>query len=184
MLDSTSARFDYSLSKRMTLFGRYGHSPSSLALDNSANRTTFNDGNDVYTAGWTWSMANSMNNDLRFNFTHTTLVKGVNPLAFTGSLNSIYPAGYAQPPSSFLSHPETMAIQIGGLCRCAIIPSRPHQESAAVRYVARNVAATWAGRMHSTSGRAPDRQAPGAGLPLDRGDAPFLPVTGAAPAGR
>src|SRR5207253_1650173 len=92
VLDSTSARFDYSLSKRMTLFGRYGHSPSSLALDNSANRTTFNDGNDVYTAGWTWSMANSMNNDLRFNFTHTTLVKGVNPLAFTGSLNSIYPA--------------------------------------------------------------------------------------------
>ncbi len=99
----------------MTLFGRYAHSPSSLALDNSANKTTFNDGNDVYTAGFAWAIGASMNNDLRFNFTHTTLVKGVNPLAFKGSLSSIYPAGFAQPPSSFLSNPGTMAIQIGGL---------------------------------------------------------------------
>lgn len=115
VLDSSSIRVDYSINQRMTVFGRYAHSPSSLALDNSVTATTFNDGNDVYTAGWTWAIGNTMNNDLRFNFTHTTLIKGVNPLAFKGSLSTIFPSGFAQPPSSFLSNPSTMAIQIGGL---------------------------------------------------------------------
>ncbi len=114
-LDSTSVRFDYSLHKNMTLFGRHGHSPSALAVNNSVTRTQLNDGNDVYTAGWTWAINNSMSNDVHFNFTHTTLVKGVNPIRFAGSLRTIYPAGFAQPASEYLSNPGTMAIQIAGL---------------------------------------------------------------------
>ena len=115
VLDATSGRIDYSINARMTLFGRYSHGPSSLASDNSVNRTTLDNVNDVYTAGLTWVLSNSMNNDLRFNFTHTSLVKGVNPIRFTGSLSTIFPSGFAQPPSEYLSNPGRMAIQIGGL---------------------------------------------------------------------
>jgi len=114
-LDSTSARIDYSLNKRITLFGRYAHSPSSLSSDSSVNATTFSDGNDVYTAGMTWAVSNSMSNDLRFNFTHTTLVTGVTPLDFKGSLSTIFPSGFAQPPSSYLADPGTISVQIGSL---------------------------------------------------------------------
>jgi len=114
-LDSTSARVDYSLGQSMTLFGRYAHAPSSLNIANSATATTFSDGNDVYTAGLTWAIKTSMSNELRFNFTHTTLVKGVNPLNFKGSLSTIFPSGFAQPASSYLSNPGTMSIQFFGL---------------------------------------------------------------------
>ncbi len=114
-LDSTSGRIDYNLSKSFTLFGRYSHSPSSLTVDNSATATTFVEGNDVYTAGLTWAISNSMNNDLRFNFTHTTALQAVNPIRFAGSLSTIFPSGFAQPPSTFLSDPATIAVQIRGL---------------------------------------------------------------------
>lgn len=115
VLDSTSARVDYSISKSMTLFGRYAHSPSSLAAANSATTNTFDDNTDVYTAGWTWAIRNSMSNDLRFNFTHSTLVTAQTPLHFGGSLSSIFTSGFAQPPAAFLSNPGTMAVQIRGL---------------------------------------------------------------------
>lgn len=114
-LDSTSARVDYTISQRLNLFGRYSHSPSTLLADSSVNATTFNDGNEVYTAGLTWVVNNSMSNDLRFNFTHTTLVTGVLPLHFTGSLSTIFPAGYAQPPASYLANPGSISVTMGGL---------------------------------------------------------------------
>jgi hypothetical protein len=114
-LDSVSIRGDYSMNPNMTLFGRYSHSPSSLTVDNTVTATGLHDGNDVYTAGWTWAIRNSMSNDLRFNFTHTVLVRTVNPLNFSGSLTSIFPSAAAQPASSYLSNPQTMAIQFGGM---------------------------------------------------------------------
>lgn len=115
VLDATSARVDYSMSSRMTLFGRYSHGPSSLSSDNSVDRTTFDDNTDVYTASWTWALSNSTSNDLRFNFTHSSVITAQIPLHFSGSLGTIFPAGFAQPPSSFLSNPGSMAIQIRGL---------------------------------------------------------------------
>jgi hypothetical protein len=114
-LDSTSARIDYNLSQRVSLFGRYAHSPSSLLSDSSVNATTFNDGNDVYTAGLTWTVSDTMTNEVRFNFTHTTLVTGVVPLNFKGSLTTIFPSGFSQPPASYLADPGSISVQIGGL---------------------------------------------------------------------
>jgi hypothetical protein len=115
VIDNTSIRGDYSINKRMTLFGRYAHSPSSLATDSSVNRSTFSFGTDTYTAGWTWILSNTANNDLRFNFTHSTLLRGSVPLQYGGGYSSIFPSGYAAPSSSFLSSPNSMAIGIGGL---------------------------------------------------------------------
>ena len=112
-LDSTSIRGDYTISDRLLLFGRYSHAPSSLALDNSVTRTAIDIGGDTYTAGLTWTINSSMNNDLRYNFSHTTLLRGVNPLNFKGSLATIFPAGFAQPASNYLSNPGSIAVQIG-----------------------------------------------------------------------
>lgn len=114
-LDSTSIRLDYNVSQGMNVFGRYAHSPSSLTVDNTVTATSLDFGNDVYTAGWTWAMASNKDNDLHFNYTHSTLLRGVNPLNFSGTIASIFPSGGAQPPSQFLSNPSTMSIQIGGL---------------------------------------------------------------------
>jgi len=85
-VDSTSARVDYSLGRNMSIFGRYAHSPSTLVSENSVTRTGLNNGNNVYTGGWTWTLKTSMSNDVRFNYTETTFVRAVNPLNFTGSL--------------------------------------------------------------------------------------------------
>ena len=114
-LNSTSARIDYTINQRLNLFGRYSHAPSTLLADSSVNETKFTDGSDSYTAGLTWIVNSSMSNDLRFNFTHTTLVTGVLTPNFTGSLSTIFPTGYGQPPASYLSDPGSISVQIGGL---------------------------------------------------------------------
>jgi hypothetical protein len=99
--DTTAIRIDHSLTQRATLFGRYSHSPSSAAADSSVTTTTMSRDNDTYTAGWTQMISSAANNDLRFNFSHTTFVKGVDGIRFKGNLGTIFPAGYAQPPSSY-----------------------------------------------------------------------------------
>jgi hypothetical protein len=113
VLDSTSARIDYSLTKTTSLFGRYAHSPSTLVSDSSSTITGFNEGNDVYTAGLTRTIGNSMSDDLRFNFTHSTVIQSMNAINFAGSLSTIFPTGFAQPPASYLT--GSYAIQIRGL---------------------------------------------------------------------
>ena len=110
-LDGTSARVDYSLNDNNKLFGRYAHSPSNTTSATSVSLTALQGGNDVYTAGWSDTIGASMNNDLRFNFTHTTFVIEKNPINFKGDLSTIFPAGYAQPPSAYQF--SQMAIQVG-----------------------------------------------------------------------
>ena len=111
-LDGTSIRADYGVNDRNKLFGRYSHSPSNTTSASSVFATSIRAGNDVYTAGWSDALGGSMNNDLRFNFTHTTFVLVKNPLNFKGDLSTIFPAGYAQPPSSYRL--SQMSIQLQG----------------------------------------------------------------------
>ena len=113
VMDSTSARVDYALSSTMTLFGRYAHSPSTLVSDSSSTITSFTEGNDVYTAGWTKTIGSTMSEDLRFNFTHTTLLQSMRGLNFGGSLSTIFPTGFAQVPAEYQT--GSYAIQIRGL---------------------------------------------------------------------
>ncbi|MBI3208228.1 MAG: TonB-dependent receptor, partial [Candidatus Solibacter usitatus] len=113
VLDTTSARVDYRLGQNTTLFGRYAHSPSNVASDNSATTNRFASGNDVYTSGLTRVIGNSMSNDLRFNFTHSTTVVSSLPIRFGGSPATIFPAGYAQPPAGTFA--GTYNLQIRGL---------------------------------------------------------------------
>jgi hypothetical protein len=94
-------RTDYALNQRNHIFGRWSHTPSSnsAAIDTFVTNTQFL--NDTYTAGWTYAISNALSNDARFNFTHSTLVQERAPLYFKGTLSTIFPAGFAQPPAGF-----------------------------------------------------------------------------------
>lgn len=117
-LDNGSVRVDYTLNSRFTLFGRYSRSPSSLSSANSVLTNSFNDGNDAFTAGLTYTPNNSMLNEARFNVTNTTILLGVVPLDYKGGLGTVFPSGFAQPPSDFTTGatssqiPADMAVQI------------------------------------------------------------------------
>ena len=99
--DTVGVRMDYALNQRNHIFGRWSHTPSS----NSAAVTSFITNtkflNDTYTAGWTNAITNALSNEAHFNFTHSTLVQGRLPLAFDGTLSTIFPSGFAQPPAGF-----------------------------------------------------------------------------------
>jgi len=73
-LNATSLRLDQLIGSRVTLFGRYNHAPSNsvarlFALSNPTN-TIVN--TDTLTAGATAIFTPHLNNDLRFNYSHTT----------------------------------------------------------------------------------------------------------------
>ena len=99
--DTSSARVDYALSQRHHIFGRWSHTPSnnSAAVDTFITNTAFL--NNTYTAGWTYAATNSLSNDARFNFSHARFVQGRFPTLFKGTLSTIFPAGFAQPPAGF-----------------------------------------------------------------------------------
>lgn len=110
-VDTTSGRVDYTINPRMTLFGRYSHAPSSLVADSSIDANGVIDGDDTYTVGWTYAITNSISNDFHFNYSTTNFI--INSLPFSsykGSLTTIYPSGYAQPPSSYTT--DQIGVQI------------------------------------------------------------------------
>jgi len=113
-LDSYSGRLDYTISQKMSLFGRYSHGPSDISSDNSVNRLGITNTNEVYTAGWTVVPTSATTNDLRFNYTRTTLLKVAALLHYSGSLKTIFPAGFAQPPAEYLDNPNRMGMQFSG----------------------------------------------------------------------
>lgn len=72
--DTTSVRLDHTLGTRLTLFGRYSHSPSiSNSRTLSLSTISQNDfRNDSVTLAKTWVVSNAMTNDLRVNWTRTS----------------------------------------------------------------------------------------------------------------
>ena len=73
-LDATSLRMDQLLGSRVTLFGRYNHAPSNtiarlFALSNPTDTIA---NTDTLTSGATAIITPHLNNDLRFNYSHTT----------------------------------------------------------------------------------------------------------------
>ena len=102
-LDSTSIRLDQALKSTMTIFARYVHSPSSSTADGSItaiNMSRTRVGSDSATFAFTDVISNSMNNDLRVNYTQSTLQQSLTPpSAFTGTLSTLFPS--ATPPSNY-----------------------------------------------------------------------------------
>ncbi len=121
-LDATSVRLDYTLSHNMNVFGRWSRTPSDAFSSDSVKTTTTRYLNDFYTAGWTTAITNTLTNDARFNFTHGTYVNGNVPNNFAGSLSTIFPSGYAQPPSDLEQHSYALQWGFTGIDTLIIAP--------------------------------------------------------------
>jgi hypothetical protein len=117
-LDSGSARMDYALNARTTLFGRYVQSPSSTVARGSLgsiNNTGITLGSESGTIGFTRIIRPTVNNDLRVNYTHTGLRKSLTAPSFTGTLASLFPAGFAQVPAAYSPSDMTLSFGFPGL---------------------------------------------------------------------
>jgi hypothetical protein len=117
-LDSGSARFDYALNSGTTLFGRYVHSPSSTTAYGSLgsiNNTGITLGTDSGTLGLTRTISPTMNNDLRANYTHNGLRESLTAPGFSGTLASLFPAGFAQPPAGLSPNDMLLSFSFLGL---------------------------------------------------------------------
>src|SRR5215831_5914650 len=114
--DSGSARIDYALNSKMTLFGRYVRSPSSTAAHGSLgsiNNTGITLASDAGTIGFTHTITPTINNDLRANYSHTGLRQSLTAPSFTGTLASLFPAWFSQPPARY--SPNDMMFSFGFL---------------------------------------------------------------------
>src|SRR5215471_8518449 len=117
-LDSGSARIDYALNSKMSLFGRYVHSPSSTSAHGSLgsiNNTTITLASDSGTIGFTHIISPSINHDLRANYTHTGLRESRTAPTFGGNLSTLFPAGFAQPPSAYSPNDMMFSFSFLGL---------------------------------------------------------------------
>jgi hypothetical protein len=107
-LDAYSLRIDHRLSNKLVLFGRYNYSPSEIrdrglvpfALsDVDSNRITI----QTATVGMTWTMAPTIVNDLRFNYSRTNASNDLFLDNFRGAvpLSSLsFPTGFTSKNSS------------------------------------------------------------------------------------
>ncbi len=71
-LNATSLRVDYSVNKKINLFGRYDHAPSSAAIRNWEELLVDNVATDTATLGLTIRFAPTQVNDLRANWSRAT----------------------------------------------------------------------------------------------------------------
>jgi len=117
-LDSGSARIDYALSSKATLFARYVQVPSSTVAHGSlgsVNDTGIDLSSDSGTIGLSNVISPTMNNDLRFNYSRATLQESLTAPSFTGSLASLFPSGFAQPPAGYSLQNMLLSFEFLGL---------------------------------------------------------------------
>jgi hypothetical protein len=100
-LDATSIRIDHNLTKSITLFARYSHSPSNDATRRWEEIGYSNVDMDTITAGATITFASNKLNDLRANWSRAAAV-------FTNFLTDFH--GALVPPTSVLFPPASSYI--------------------------------------------------------------------------
>jgi hypothetical protein len=97
-LDAVSLRIDHALSSKVTLFGRFDHSPSKAASHsfspNIENSSTENI--DTATLGSTAILSPAVTNDLRFNYSSARFVTPWIPVSLGGAV---------APPASAMAAP-------------------------------------------------------------------------------
>jgi hypothetical protein len=105
-LDAYSLRIDHSVSKALSVFGRYSYSPSDLQqrlpfAPSTVNPLRFS--TQSTTVGATWSRSLALSNDLRFNYARTAAQSSYSMDRFGGAIP--FPA----PPSTDpLAHPGSL----------------------------------------------------------------------------
>jgi hypothetical protein len=116
-LDSGAGRIDYALNDRTTLFGRYVYSPSSTFASGSfrsINNTDTAVGSSSFTVGLTRIINSKTTNDLRLNYTNSTLRQIQTAPTFAGTMETLFPQGFAQ-PAGFSLRDMQFSLQFLGL---------------------------------------------------------------------
>ena len=67
-------------------------------------------------------MTNRLSNQARFNFTHATYINGSVPNNFQGTVSTIFPIGFAQPPSDLQEHSYALQFSFTGVDPLIIAP--------------------------------------------------------------
>jgi hypothetical protein len=122
-LNATSLRMDYSVNKKINLFGRYDHAPSSDSTRHWEEELVDNVNTDTATVGATITFAPTKVNDFRANWSRATGSVIHNLTNFHGAIapsNSVvFPAPYSPNTGQALAYfPDgdgTMEVRVGAL---------------------------------------------------------------------
>jgi hypothetical protein len=112
-LDAYSLRVDHKFNERLTLFGRYNHSPSALTQRGGAtlsvvSPTTIN--TQTTTIGALWAISSAAANDLHFNYSRTDASASSSLDSFGGAV----PLGTLSFPSPFTLRNAALAFIVNG----------------------------------------------------------------------
>jgi carboxypeptidase family protein/TonB-dependent receptor-like protein len=115
-LDAYSIRIDHRLRDKLTLFGRYNYSPSSLGQRGSGTFSLSTIDRRSITAqtatvGITWSLSSAAVNDLRFNYSRTNASESSHQDTFGGAI----PLEILPFPATFSSQNASLTLVIFSL---------------------------------------------------------------------
>jgi Carboxypeptidase regulatory-like domain len=115
-LDAYSIRVDHKINDNLSLFGRYNYSPSENVLrggqGNSLSQVSPSQINtQTATAGLTWMISSTMDNDLRFNFSKTE----ASSTDYTDDFGGAVPLTSLPLPSPFTSEDSRLFLGIFSL---------------------------------------------------------------------
>jgi Carboxypeptidase regulatory-like domain/TonB dependent receptor len=104
--DSYSVRVDYTVNSRMTLFGRFGYSPSMQSTHFFSELGNVSADVDSLTVGTNLAFGATKLNDFRVNWSHAQSSSGTTMVRFYGAVPPpqwlLYPAGYSNSTYQFI----------------------------------------------------------------------------------
>lgn len=107
--DSYSLRIDYIANRRMTLFGRFGYSPSTESMHYFSELLNYSADVDSLTVGTTLSFGPDKLNDLRANWSRAQSSSWSTMVRFYGAVpppqSLLYPPGYSSSTYHFILFP-------------------------------------------------------------------------------
>jgi hypothetical protein len=107
--DSYSLRVDYNVNSRMTLFGRFGYSPSIASTHYFSELRNNRADVDSLTVGTTLTFGPDKLNDFRANWSHAHSSSGATMVRFYGAVpppqSLLYPPGYSSSTYQFILLP-------------------------------------------------------------------------------
>jgi hypothetical protein len=106
--NSTGVRIDHTLNSWLTLFGRFGHAPSSQVYPDFSNPQTSTANSDYVTLGATMLVNSNQVNDFRANWSRQNTVVSSSIESFHGAVpppdSALFPFGYSSQTGMFVAN--------------------------------------------------------------------------------
>jgi hypothetical protein len=120
-LNATSLRLDHKVTDKVSLFGRYNYSPSELlSRDPSSSLSTLSDfviNTQTATVGTTWTISSAFADELRFNYSRSTINEAGTMDAFGGAAPlTSFPGGFTPQNAGFgvvIASPSQLVLNDG-----------------------------------------------------------------------